>query len=415
MNRKKILIIVGTTIAVFVAIIVTLLTVNKKPTSYEILFETNGGSLIESQIVNSGGKINKPVDPIKEGYVFIEWIYQGKAYDFSLDVKTNLTLIARWSKLEEDIETYVVKFETDGGTTISNQIIEKGNKVSKPIDPIKDGYTFKGWILNDEFYNFDKIIEKDIELKAKWEKVKEVNNNTTNNNGSNNNSNITKPTTPTTPTVKKYTVTFNSNGGSSVASQTVTEGNKVSKPSNPTRSGYTFVGWTLNGSDYNFNSAVKGNITLVAKWNENEKIKYTVIFNSNGGSAVVSQTVTEGSKVSNPSAPTREGYNFGGWLLNGNIYDFNSSVNSNIILVAKWNQKTYSVVANKVDQISTGRTLSVFEDGNLINVQEFKYSDGSTICSGSNPNVDYYALVGESVVKIVLSNGTIVTANLTIN
>ena len=50
----------------------------------------------------------------------------------------------------------------------------------------------------------------------------------------------------------------------------VEEGKKVMKPSTPTRNGYTFVGWTLNGSNYNFNSAVKGNITLVAKWEKNK-------------------------------------------------------------------------------------------------------------------------------------------------
>lgn len=417
MNKKKILIIVGSIIAVITAIIIVLLIGNKKTITYDISFETNGGSLVESQIVNEGEQVKKPVDPTKDGYMFVEWTYQGKTYDFSLEVTSNLTLTAKWFELEEDVETFIVKFETDGGTTISNQIVEKGNKVAKPIDPVKEGYTFEGWTLNGEVYDFEKNVEENIELKAKWEKVKETNNNTTNNNssnnnsGSNNNNNTTKPTTPTTPTVKKYTVTFNSNGGSTVKSQTVTEGDKASKPSNPTRSGYTFAGWTLNGSAYDFNSVVKSNITLVAKWNENSKAKYTVTFNSNGGSSVSSQTVTEGSKATRPSNPTKAGYNFGGWLLNGSTYDFNSSVTGNITLVAKWNQKSYIVKVSSVDQYSPDRILTVYEDGTQISVSAIKYN-GVTLCSGSNMVVNMYEISGISSVTVVLTNGSSVTASV---
>ena len=65
-----------------------------------------------------------------------------------------------------------------------------------------------------------------------------------------------------------YTVTFNSNGGSSVASQTVNYNEKATQPSNPTREGYTFVGWQLNGNTYDFNIVVNGNITLTAVWDK---------------------------------------------------------------------------------------------------------------------------------------------------
>ncbi len=64
----------------------------------------------------------------------------------------------------------------------------------------------------------------------------------------------------------KYTVTFNSNDGSAVASQSVFEGTTATEPSAPTKDGYTFVKWQLNGVDYNFSSAVNGDITLDAVW-----------------------------------------------------------------------------------------------------------------------------------------------------
>lgn len=82
---------------------------------------------------------------------------------------------------------------------------------------------------------------------------------------------VTKPTQqPST----KYTVTFDSNGGSAVSSQTVVKGKTATKPANPTRDGYTFVEWTLNDVAYDFSSAVKSNITLVAKWSKNTTVLY---------------------------------------------------------------------------------------------------------------------------------------------
>ena len=83
---------------------------------------------------------------------------------------------------------------------------------------------------------------------------------------------------PTTPSTKpqpqaatKYTVTFDSNGGSAVSAQTITKGQKATKPADPTRSGYTFAGWTLDGKAYDFNTAVNSDIKLVAKWNKIEE------------------------------------------------------------------------------------------------------------------------------------------------
>lgn len=94
--------------------------------------------------------------------------------------------------------------------------------------------------------------------------------------------NTTKPTTtPTQQSTKKYTVTFDSNGGSSVSSQKVESGKTATKPANPTKEGYTFVEWTLNNKTYNFSSPVTSNITLVASWKANvveEVVKYEYLY-----------------------------------------------------------------------------------------------------------------------------------------
>ena len=348
MYKKKKLVIVGAALVAIILIVVALLIGNKKPMTYNVFFETDGGSSVKSQIVEEGKQVKKPNDPTKTGYMFIEWTYEGKTYDFSLGVTSDLTLKASWAKIEEDVETFIVKFETDEGTTIPNQIIKKGEKVIKPDDPVKQGYTFEGWTLNDVAYNFETVVEKNIVLKAKWKKNETPNNTTTtpannnNNNSSNNGNNNNNSTNPPTPAAKKYTVTFNSNNGTAVSSQTVTEGSKVNKPANPTRNGYTFAGWTLNGNTYDFNSAVTGNITLVANWA----------------------------------------------------------------------QKTYTVKVSIVDDYSPARVLTVYENGVQITVSEIKYSDGAHLCSGANPNVNKNAIAGETSFIVVLTDGTQVKASV---
>ena len=62
-----------------------------------------------------------------------------------------------------------VSFDTKGGTIYQSVQVRKGNKINKPNDPVMDGYTFKGWYLNDEEYDFSKEVNGDIMLTAKWE------------------------------------------------------------------------------------------------------------------------------------------------------------------------------------------------------------------------------------------------------
>ena len=118
--------------------------------------------------------------------------------------------------------------------------------------------------------------------------------------------------------VTYYTVTFDANGGSAVVAQTIEAGQKATKPADPTKDGYDFKGWTLNGSAYDFNSAVNGNITLVATWEAKQVVPtvYIVLFNANGGSVTPSiGTTGADGKLSSLPTPTRSGsYSFDGWF-----------------------------------------------------------------------------------------------------
>ena len=293
---------------------------------YTVTFDSLGGSEIDSVDVKLNSSVTKPSDPTKDGFIFVEWQLNGAAYDFSQIVNSDITLVALW-KVNEDNEYYTVTFDSNGGTKVTSQTVLANNVAVKPKDPTRNGYTFTGWTLNGKKFNFDTKIIDSITLKASWEK---------------NNSSQSSPT--------YYTVTFDSSGGSSVVSQKVESNKTATKPSDPTRDGYTFVGWMLNGKNYNFSTKVTSNVTLVASWSKIIDVPqvtyYTVTFDSNGGSTVKSQIVEENTTVIKPSDPTRSGYQFNGWLLNGATYNFSTKVTSNITLVADWKEiitYTYSV------------------------------------------------------------------------
>ena len=142
-----------------------------------------------------------------------------------------------------------------------------------------------------------------------------------------------------TPVSIEYKVTFDSAGGSSVKAQYVTKGEKAQKPAeNPTREGYTFVEWQLNGNAYDFNTAVVGDITLKAKWEKNAPTKFAVSFMVEGESTpFYTAEVSTGKKVMKPAdVPTREGYAFDCWTLNGVEFDFETPITQELTLVAKW-------------------------------------------------------------------------------
>ena len=138
--------------------------------SYKVNFDSDGGTKIKTEIVEENKKVDEPEVPRKDGYIFVSWLLDGEVYDFSSKVTKDITLVADWEKENKKEVTYIVKFDSNGGTTIQNQIIKENESVKKPQDPIKNGYVFKGWKIDTVYYDFDDPVTKDITLVADWEK-----------------------------------------------------------------------------------------------------------------------------------------------------------------------------------------------------------------------------------------------------
>ena len=139
-----------------------------------------------------------------------------------------------------------------------------------------------------------------------------------------------------------YTVTFDSNGGSAVTAQSIEAGQKATKPADPTKDGYDFKGWTLNGSAYDFNTAVNGNITLVATWEQQQVVPttYTVSFAANGGTGTMADVTGISGEYTLPengfTAP--DGKQFKAWSVDGNEKAVGDkiTVTANTTVTAVW-------------------------------------------------------------------------------
>lgn len=134
---------------------------------------------------------------------------------------------------------FTVSFDTGGGSDVKAQTVRRGGTVSKPTDPTRAGYLFGGWYQGDAKYDFSTPVLADLTLSAHWRAY---------------------------PSAKVFTVSFDTAGGSKVASQKVEDGAKASRPADPTRSGYSFDGWYKGGSKYDFSTPVTADVTLTARW-----------------------------------------------------------------------------------------------------------------------------------------------------
>jgi len=220
--------------------------------------------------------------------------------------------------------------------------------------------------------------------------------------------------------LNKYTVEISVNGVI-VESLNIIEGNKLSKPTDPTLQGYNFTGWYSDANYttvWNFDSnTVIDNMTLYAKF---EQITYTISYNSNGGSGSMSSANVNygGSYTVLDNSFTRSGYTFTGWNTksngSGTSYSGGSTISNiteNITLYAQWSQEssgggtclaegTLITMADgtkkKVEDILPGDLLIVF------NHETGKYETAEVLFNDSESINNYI------VVNLEFSNGSVV-------
>ena len=134
--------------------------------SYSVTFDTDGGNEIPAVSVNKDDTVARPQNPTKNGFTFAYWELDGEEFDFSQPITADIKLKAIWEAI-----TYTVTFDSDGGSDVEAQVIAFGENANKPEDPIREGYSFIGWYLNEVEHDFSQVVEQDMHLLAMWEQV----------------------------------------------------------------------------------------------------------------------------------------------------------------------------------------------------------------------------------------------------
>lgn len=215
-----------------------------------------------------------------------------------------------------------------------------------------------------------------------------------------------------------YTVTFETEGGTPVPSvQTVEEGSTVTAPStNPSKAGYVFLFWHSSGAStaYNFQTPVKGNITLYAKWQEETTAEYwQVAWELNGGSWPSDDNhvaqVLKGGTLAEPNAPTKTSSTFEGWYKEVALttkvnfpYDV-SAVTSNFTLYAKWESEKPVDKGIQMVASSYYHYFTLEDDGTLYAFGHNKYGE---LGSGNNSDLHALAPVATGVAKVYAGKNT---------
>ena len=296
-----------------------------------VFFDTDGGSSIENQQVEKGGRINKPTDPTKDGYEFLGWYFSDEEWSFvGCFVTNDMTLTAKWQQVNYSVG--LVEADMYAGSVSGLGTYNYQDEVTLTVKT-NSGYNFLGWykdenlLTTDTTYSFIMPCDN-VSLTPKWD---------------------------------YYTVTVAKNdyyaGSVNAYNQTKIAVGTIVELSATTNDGYNFLGWFDNDdklitsdTTYSFTMERK-NINFVAKWDF-----YTILATKNDNSAgqinYGYETKVSVGKQVNLNATTNKGYNFLGWFDNQNNlvsdnanYSF-TMLKQNYSFTAKWDYFTLTSHSN---------------------------------------------------------------------
>ena len=356
---------------------------NKNITSYQWYTMNNKGDFIEvSEILSPG--------TIQETY-YVKVTIDGYSY-------TSLTRTVS--------DTFIVMFDNNDGSDVKSIIVSNGKAISQPEDPTKTGYTFEGWYTSDDNgstlskkwnFSLDKVTSN-MTLYAVWTPIPEP----------------------------IYTLCLNSNDSTLQTKRySGTYGTEITLKSASDfgwNESCTFIEWNSksDGSGISYKEGDKFSLgsetwNLYAIWSDSSY--HTVIFDSNGGNSIPSQSIQDGYRASEPTDPEKQGHSFKHWSLNGTKYDFNQSVKEDIILKAEYEVISYKVTFYYNGEIyystvadyntSLGdRMPSLPSDKDKWNTSENGKGNNFTSDSLITSDISIYAVSESSISSILIIGGS---------
>ncbi len=314
------------------------------PTNYTISFVLDGGTLADGQTTSYTVEDDLVVfaDPTRVGYTFEGW-YDNSAFDGDLYVAINpnrmenLTLYAKWS-----INQYTITFDAAGGSSVSSITQDYGTTVTQPANPTKTGYTFQGWLLDNQPYTFSTMPVDGAALVASWQ-------------------------------INTYTITLNVNGGTGVTTNQVQfDYDESITLVTPTRAGYEFNGWSDGSSTWETGDEMpNNNLSLTAQWTLIDyPITYVMDRGFNDDSNPSSYTIL--SSTITLATPEKEGHTFNGWFADAGFTTPSSTIPTGSTgaktFYAKWTINTYEVSLDVDGGDPLTETTLTFNFGSTLNL-----------------------------------------------
>ncbi len=264
-----------------------------------VTYNTQGGSAVASVDWTTATQLTLPATPTRAGYTFLGWFDTATSGTKLGDASTSyspsntdsFTVFAQWSA-----NTNRVTYNTQGGSSVDGVNWTTATQLTLPSAPTRAGYTFLGWFdtatsgtkLGDASTSYSPSNTDSFTVYAQW-------------------------------SANTNRVTYNTQGGSAVASVNWTTTTQLTLPATPTRAGYTFLGWfdtatlgtKLGDASTSYSPSNTDSFTVYAQWLANRN---SVSFNSHGGSNVSSFDWFTATELELPLGPTRAGYGFSGWF-----------------------------------------------------------------------------------------------------
>lgn len=280
--------------------------------TYNVIFESDEGTVIPIQTVVKGNKVTKPEDPTKRGFEFTGWYTAANLlleYDFDSPITGNTIIYAGWERIQ-----ILIHFDTNDGEeleAIKKNLYSEISDLDLAITPIKTGHTFLGWYFDKSLTDKAEqgiTLYEDTTLYAAWK-------------------------------VNEYTVSFVLDNGEERTAIKALYGALI-EVNEPSRIGHDFAGWYIDEErleEFDIEvDTIFGDMTLYVKWDVGS---LTVVFNSNGGSVVPDIIVETFKTITEPITPTKPDMIFKGWYADedlNNLFDFDTQIEDNITLYAKW-------------------------------------------------------------------------------
>lgn len=257
----------------------------KNEIQYKVVLNKNNGEEPNVVYVTSGNRLSDDEygwwyyeDHYKDGYEFVEWQLNGETYDFDTPVTKPITLVAQYEKLPSSPTLSISSRNYGNNNSIQYTLMVESQdyfdgfivyQKSGPNEPI--GYGTSGYSGT-----IDREVARNsvTEYYAKTYKI--INGGTY----------YSEQSNEITLSPKSYIVQFNSNGGGTVVSQEVLEGEKALKPTNPVKNGFTFVEWLYNNQAFDFTTPITEDITLIARWENSSQSVNKCYYNSEGNSYI---------------------------------------------------------------------------------------------------------------------------------